>query len=307
MRDRLLLGPVLIALLIGGLALDQFLDKRPMPPWLADLAHMIPLVHTARDSFPPGLVILPLMLVISVLAARELAVMAKAKGIGASRGVMGLVAAMGMLASCAVPAGVDTSASVAVVGTSAVLSLVVSLVYYSRHKNVTGVMAATGMTLLAYVYLGLMFGFLLAIRREHSAWVLLWVLLVTKSCDIGAYFTGKALGRHKLAVWLSPGKTWEGLAGGVVLAVVIAAWGLKLLEARGWLAWPGWGAAITAGVLFAVVGQAGDLAKSLFKRDAGIKDSGAVLPGFGGVIDVIDSPLLVTPLAFWWLRIFAGA
>jgi phosphatidate cytidylyltransferase len=306
MRDRLMIGPILIALLIGGLALDQFLDKRAMPQWLADVVHLVPFVETTRDSFPPGLIIVPLMLVIAVLAARELAAMAKAKGIAASRGVMGTAAAMGVIATCAMPPQLSAADAVGVVGTSAVLSLVMSLVYYSRHKNVTGVLAATGVTLLGYVYLGLTFGFLLAIRREHSAWVLLWVLLVTKSCDIGAYFTGKAIGKHKLAVWLSPGKTWEGLAGGVVLAVVVSAVGLNMMAERGLLPWAGWFGAVLAGVVFAVVGQAGDLAKSLLKRDAGVKDSGQALPGFGGVIDIIDSPLLVTPLAFWWLRIFVG-
>lgn len=306
MRDRLLLGPVLIVLLIGGMALDQGLDRRVMPLWFADALHAVaPFFKTARDSFPPGIIILPLMLMISVLAARELATMAKAKGIGASRGVMGLVAALGMLAATTIPSELRAQDAVAVVGTSAVMALVISLLYYSRHRNVAGVLAATGITLLAYVYLGLMFGFVLAIRREHSAWVLLWVLIVTKSCDIGAYFTGTALGRHKLAVWISPGKTWEGLAGGVALSCIVAGFGLRWLDSTGWLDWPGWAGVIAAGFTFAIVGQAGDLAKSLLKRDAGLKDSGQVLPGFGGVIDIIDSPLLVSPLAFWWLRIFA--
>ncbi|MFZ4575741.1 MAG: phosphatidate cytidylyltransferase, partial [Phycisphaerales bacterium] len=180
------------------------------------------------------------------------------------------------------------------------------LTYYSKDKNVTGVLSATGVTLLSYVYLGLTFGFLLAIRKDYSAWVLMWVLLVTKACDIGAYFTGKAVGKHKLAVWVSPGKTWEGLIGGVVLSSVVSIVGLKVMAARQMLPWTGLAEAVVAGVLFAIVGQLGDLAKSLLKRDAGMKDSGQVLPGFGGVIDIIDSPLLVTPVAFWWLRIFAG-
>jgi phosphatidate cytidylyltransferase len=88
--------------------------------------------------------------------------------------------------------------------------------------------------------------------------------------------------------------------------VVVSAVGLNMMAERGLLPWAGWFGAVLAGVVFAVVGQAGDLAKSLLKRDAGVKDSGQALPGFGGVIDIIDSPLLVTPLAFWWLRIFVG-
>jgi phosphatidate cytidylyltransferase len=219
---------------------------------------------------------------------------------------MGIAAGIGLLTSTVIPAGIDPGGAAAMVSTGAVVTLVMSLLFYSRHRNVTGVMAATGITLLAFVYLGVTFGFLLAIRREHSAWVLLWVLLVTKACDIGAYFTGKGMGRHKLVYWLSPGKTWEGLVGGVVLSCVVSVWGLSIMAGAGQVPWPGWTAGVVAGVVFALVGQAGDLAKSLFKRDAGLKDSGAALPGFGGIIDVIDSPILVTPIAFWWLRLFVS-
>ena len=165
----------------------------------------------------------------------------------------------------------------------------------------------TGAALVAFVYLGLMLGFLPAIRRDHSAWVLLWVLLVTKSCDIGAYFAGKAFGRHKLIPWLSPGKTWEGLVGGVLMSAAVSVAGLEVLRGWGVIAGVPLWAAVIPGVLFAVVGQTGDLLESMLKRDAGIKDSGKVLPGFGGVLDVIDSPLLVAPLAFWVLRLFGGA
>jgi len=161
---------------------------------------------------------------------------------------------------------------------------------------------AAGGTLLAYVYLGLMLGFIVAIRREHSGWLLLWVLVATKSCDIGAYFAGRAFGRHKLIVWLSPGKTWEGLAGGVAVSSLVGGLGVYALRAIDpeTLIGPAFGA--LAGCVFGLVGQMGDLIASLFKRDAGIKDAGAVLPGFGGVLDVLDSPLLVLPVAYWLIK-----
>jgi phosphatidate cytidylyltransferase len=163
-----------------------------------------------------------------------------------------------------------------------------------------GVVASAGGTLLAFVYLGLMSGFLLAIRREHSVWVLAWVILTTKACDIGAYFAGRSLGRHKLISWLSPGKTWEGLAGGLVASAVIGAAGLALVR-RVEPGLPPWWTGFIAGALFGLTGQFGDLIESLFKRDAGIKDASSVLPGFGGVLDVLDSPLMVAPVAYWWL------
>jgi phosphatidate cytidylyltransferase len=190
---------------------------------------------------------------------------------------------------------------VAVVSSVAVVVLLASLGFNSRNKTVEGVVAAAGGTLLSFVYLGLMFGFILAIRREHSVWVLFWVILVAKACDIGAYFTGRAIGRHKLIHWLSPGKTWEGLAGGVALAAAVGVGGLWALRACGVEGPAPWTGAL-AGVLFGLTGQLGDLIESLFKRDAGVKDSSAVLPGFGGVLDVLDSPLLVAPVAYWWLH-----
>lgn len=297
MRERLLLGPVLIAALIGGIALDQFLQGRAMPAALSWLG----------TSIPPGVVILPICILLGVLAAREMAAILASKGVEASKRMMTFAAASGLLVSCLVPVSFSAMNSAAMMGSVAAIVLVTSLGFYSRHKTTEGVVAATGGVMLAFVYLGLMFGFLPAIRREHSAWILLWILLVTKSCDIGAYFTGKAIGRHKLIPWLSPGKTWEGLAGGVVFAAAVSWAGLLLLERAKVCAMPPLIWALLPGVVFAVVGQAGDLLESMLKRDAGMKDSGRTLPGFGGVLDVLDSPLLVAPLAYWLLRAYERA
>lgn len=292
---RLIVGTLLIAGLILGLWLDALVDTLPLPgPLVGPLG---------RETFPPGTVIFLVVVGVSFLAARELTGMLARKGIVASKRANCTAALIGLAVSTFVPEQTSGVAAVAIVATAAAAVLFFSMVFYSRHQSVEGVMAATAGTLLAFVYLGLMFGFLLAIRRHHEVWTVLWVLLVTKSCDIGAYFTGRAVGRHKLIPWLSPGKTKEGLAGGIVMASLVGAGGAWVLHAAGVGGAPSPMLGALAGFLFANIGQAGDLMASMLKRDAGVKDSGDALPGMGGLIDVLDSPLLVFPAAYWLLTL----
>lgn len=292
----MLLGPVLIATIIGILWADALVEGAVAPGWLA---RFLP----GDGTLPPGTLVFLSVAVISIFASRELAYILRDKGILASVRLTCAAAFVGLLVSCLVPSHTRALTSVAIVNSASVLVLLGSLAFYARRGTFSGVVAAAGGTLLAFVYLGLLFGFILAIRREHSAWVLLWVLFVPKAYDTGAYFTGRAFGRHKLIPWLSPGKTWEGLVGGVVTAAVgggLGAWAITALTA-GQMPAAIWGAVAGAGL--GIVGQAGDLVASLFKRDAGLKDSSDILPGFGGVLDVVDSPLLVGPFAYWWLAL----
>ncbi|MEM1331154.1 MAG: phosphatidate cytidylyltransferase [Planctomycetota bacterium] len=295
LRYRLLVGPILILGLLAGFWLDALVDGVPLPGWLAEAS--------GRETWPRGTVLLAMAIPISVLAARELAYLLKAKGLVASRFVMTISAIAGLGVSCFVPAGAGGVQAVAVSSTAAMAVLVGSVAYYSRRQSLEGVVAGAGGALLAFVYLGLMFGFVLAIRREHSIWLLLWVLLTTKACDVGAYFTGRFLGRHKLIQWLSPKKTWEGLYGGIAFAALIGWLGTLALGLWAGEVAPGPVVAAFLGGLFGLVGQMGDLFASALKRDAGAKDSGQTLPGFGGVIDVLDSPLLVAPVAYWMLAL----
>jgi phosphatidate cytidylyltransferase len=161
-------------------------------------------------------------------------------------------------------------------------------------------------TVLATLYLGGLGWFLLALRVKHSinftsgyqgsTESILMILLTVKSADIGAFTFGSLFGRHKLIPWLSPKKSWEGLFGGVAVSALV---GLGCVEV-----WPHELAtlnpakAVIFGAIIGLVGQAGDLLESLMKRDAEVKDSGHLIPGFGGVLDVIDSPLLAAPVAY---------
>lgn len=159
-------------------------------------------------------------------------------------------------------------------------------------------------TLLATLYLGGLAWFLMSIRvkiavNHHGAikfqgttMKIVLILLCVKFTDIGAYFGGRALGRRKLIPWLSPGKTWEGLVCGMMTAGAIGA-GLSPFIRE--LNWP---RGIVFGIVIGGIGQLGDLLESLMKRDAEVKDSGKLIPGFGGVLDVIDSPLLAAPFAY---------
>lgn len=160
-------------------------------------------------------------------------------------------------------------------------------------------------TVLATMYLGGLAWFLIALRvknAEHfkgSTMVILTVLLIVKSTDIGAYFGGKALGRHKLIPWLSPGKTWEGLICGMATSAVVGAACAAALQ------YFSWEKGLIFGAVLGGIGQVGDLLESMMKRDAAVKDSGASIPGFGGILDVIDSPLLAAPFAYLMFSIFA--
>lgn len=126
-------------------------------------------------------------------------------------------------------------------------------------------------------------------RLEQGPQLVMLLLLMIWAADVGAFFAGHALGRHKLAPEISPGKTWEGVAGGFVLAAMVALVGANLI---------GLDVARTVAISLLTVAASivGDLTESLLKRQAGVKDSGALLPGHGGVLDRLDSLFAAAPV-----------
>jgi phosphatidate cytidylyltransferase len=136
------------------------------------------------------------------------------------------------------------------------------------------------------------------LRLEAGAAWIVFVLAVTFLSDTGAYFTGRALGRHKMAPYISPKKSWEGAVGGVVAAIgggILCTWLLGLPISF-----------VIAGFLGAVgsaTGQIGDLAESLIKRQVNIKDSGKIIPGHGGILDRVDSLLFTAPVLYYLISI----
>ena len=156
--------------------------------------------------------------------------------------------------------------------------------------------------LLGIVYIGLLVGHLLPTRAlPGGEWLILFLFFVTWAGDTGAYYAGTAMGRRKLAPRISPNKTVEGLLGGIGLSLVAAfiakVWFLPSLNTIDCLA---------LGVLLSLTGVLGDLAESVLKRSAGVKDSGSLIPGHGGVLDRIDSLLFTAPVFYYYLTLVKG-
>ncbi len=169
------------------------------------------------------------------------------------------------------------------------------------------VVVRTGLSALSFIYVGVLLSFVVQLRLLGSnltgMTALVSLITVVKMGDSGAYTVGRMFGRHKMAPVLSPGKTWEGVAGAIVFAMFGAWIVFRLLPSAGsdrafcwqWLIY---------GAVVGIAGLIGDLAESLIKRDAGRKDSSAWMPGFGGILDVLDSILLAAPIA--WILWMSG-
>jgi phosphatidate cytidylyltransferase len=178
---------------------------------------------------------------------------------------------------------------------------IVSLSALLARKQKFNAFPAWAWTFAGVIYVGWLLGNTVALRgmTDGKAWVFL-ALFCTFGSDTAAYFIGRAVGKHKLAPSISPGKTWEGTIGGLLGAVGVSL--LFLLPTPVSLApqlsW--WQAAIL-GVLVSVFGQLGDLVESLFKRNVGAKDSGTLLPGHGGILDRTDSVMFAIVVVYYWV------
>ena len=167
--------------------------------------------------------------------------------------------------------------------TSALVLSLISLVFLPRPKES---FISWAWMIAGILYIGWLLSYLVTLRMEAgSGWVYL-ALFATFGSDTAAYFIGKAIGRHKLAPRISPGKTWEGAVAGLFGAVIIC----LLFTLSTPLQLPiSYGQAIFLGVLVSVFGQLGDLAESALKRSTGVKESGSLMPGHGGLLDRMDS------------------
>jgi phosphatidate cytidylyltransferase len=212
---------------------------------------------------------------------------------------------------------IATSSFIVGMGFAAVLAPFVFLVIAMARSDFSAALPAAAASAFAFGYIALPLGFLVQIRQQWAGAILLvYVLLVVWAGDTTAYFVGRAFGRHLMTPRVSPKKTWEGAAGSMLGSLAVGWVFLKnaqpisaaLLQAHvierrdGYFALQPW-PLVTILVLSAVINvaaQLGDLVESLIKRGAGVKDSGALLPGHGGMLDRIDALLLAAPVIWFY-------
>jgi phosphatidate cytidylyltransferase len=240
-----------------------------------------------------------------VLSTNEFYSLAKAKNIEASA-FMGIAFAA-ILNTAAYLSGLSNAFDFLVVMVAFVL---LSELSKKRTDRVSGAFENVGTTLTGIIYIGLFGAMLTAIRQrfgleqvfphdKDAGLFMIAVLAAIWICDSAAYFVGKSMGRHKMSKFVSPNKSWEGAVAGFIFALGTAAatkylvlphLSLKLM--------------LVTGAIIGIFGQAGDFVESLFKRDAGAKDSSNIIPGHGGVFDRFDSLLFSTPFIYLMLKHF---
>jgi len=176
-------------------------------------------------------------------------------------------------------------------------------------KNNTAGLLAISTTLFGLMYVPWLLNFIQKINffpHVEGRYYVLYFIVVTKFSDMGAYCVGSLIGKHKMIPRISPNKTWEGFGGAILFSTVGSVVFASL--AKGHLATSlhaqgmPWHHAVTLGVLLSVAAVVGDLMESLFKREAGVKDSGRFFPGIGGILDLMDSLLFNAPLMYLYLR-----
>jgi phosphatidate cytidylyltransferase len=281
LRTRLWMGAVLIALVIGVLVIDQSLG--PWFPFLFVLvaglacASTVELLNLLNSSVRPS----------TGLSLIGIAALMAANWLPHLPWWMNGISVWALIAS--------------VFAAFVVLAFLVEMATF-KEPGSSVVRMALAVWLLGY--LGLLPSFLAQLRwlppLEHGTAALALTVFVPKCTDIGAYFTGRMCGRHKMAPVLSPKKTWEGACGGLTAGMIAAI----LLDRFGPAALLKSDLAVEVGFGLSVglAGMLGDLAESLVKRDCQQKEASNAVPGFGGILDVVDAILFAGPVSYLWLN-----
>lgn len=180
------------------------------------------------------------------------------------------------------------------------LAFIVEMITFRKRGE--GAVVRLSLVVLLAAYLGLLPSFLAQLRWLPAGGVALALaVFVPKANDVAAYTVGRLFGRHPMTPLLSPKKTWEGFVGGM-LGGVLATFAILRFTESPLLPFGELGA-VGFGLTVGLAGVLGDLAESMIKRDAGLKDASQTVPGFGGVLDVLDSILFAAPVAYCWLAV----
>jgi phosphatidate cytidylyltransferase len=190
---------------------------------------------------------------------------------------------------------VGPNLSVSVIGLNLIVVALISLFQFKTDQTVLDVVIKQ---LQGIIYIPVLLSFLVLIREGSSGMIWVFVLLaVIFAGDTGAYYVGSYLGRHKLSPAVSPGKTIEGSIGGLAVNLVLGGVGKYFF-----LSGLPWGLSLLFFLTVGIAGQVGDLFESELKRSSGIKDSGGILPGHGGILDRIDALLFASPVAYIFIE-----
>lgn len=294
LSQRLLFGALLIATVCGLVWGDLSLASRPQPVFLN--------LDLSSGSLVPLVVGL-----LSTLGAVEALRLARNAGHQPLHFVVLLCVVVMHGSAGVLPALASSTSHDQALIIELVLSFVAIGCAQIARRRTDRAMADMACSLFIVIYMGVLPAFITAMRTtlpgSAGVWAVVLFVAVVKLTDIGAYFTGMSFGRTKLIPAISPAKTVEGLCGGLVFAAVAAIILSRVLP------WPAgsvsvlsWTQAMGFGISIALLGQAGDLVESLLKRDADTKDSGQLVPAFGGILDLLDSPAFAAPVGYLLIR-----
>ncbi|MDD5634614.1 MAG: phosphatidate cytidylyltransferase [Candidatus Omnitrophica bacterium] len=180
-----------------------------------------------------------------------------------------------------------------------VASLFALTLQFARKDKAHDHLISTALTVFSLFYISWFFSFFIKLKfLENGSNLVAFLILVTKSADMGAYFIGRSFGKSELIPRISPKKTKEGTIGGIVMSLFVAIVIGPFLTGFSFMH------LFILGLVLATLGQVGDLAESLIKRDCSVKDSGTYLGGIGGILDLIDSLLFTVPIFYFYVKAF---
>ena len=259
--------------------------------------------------------------VVALLAVHELLMLAEAYGIRPFRWPTYIFVGLFFVFLALTPSDnkplVNSAIFIYTTGFAAALAPFVFLTVGMRRGDMSSALPAAMASTVAFAYIALPLGFLVQVRQQWSgAFLLLFLLLIVWAGDVFAYFVGSSLGRHLMSPRISPKKTWEGAFASLVASLIVggllynyalpissALLNAHLIERRdGFFALqkPPLAQALLLSAAINIAAQLGDLVESLIKRGAGVKDSGAILPGHGGMLDRIDALLFAAPVLWYY-------